>query len=246
MVQRKDEWLSLNDKLSYHKKQFEKVYRSTELFIEWLSSFLDKSAGNKICDLACGGGANIAYMQQKYPKIVFEGIEINKELVSLGNKELDKRGNRAKIFEGDLYNLNSNFKGRYKGIISFQTLSWLPGYYESICCMTELNPDWIAISSLFYEGDIDYKIECRNYTRTSDTKQYENCFYNIYSLVKIKELFNGLGYKKFDYRPFKIDIDIKKPEKAGLGTYTERLENGKRIQISGGLMLPWYFIVAYK
>ena len=23
MVQRKDEWLSLNDKLSYHKKQFE-------------------------------------------------------------------------------------------------------------------------------------------------------------------------------------------------------------------------------
>ncbi len=43
-----------------------------------------------------------------------------------------------------------------------------------------------------------------------------------------------------------FDIDIKKPEKAGLGTYTERLENGKRIQISGGLMLPWYFIVAYK
>ena len=65
-------------------------------------------------------------------------------------------------------------------------------------------------------------------------------------LPKIKELFNGLGYKKFDYRPFNIDIDIKKPEKAGLGTYTERLENGKRIQISGGLMLPWYFIVAYK
>ena len=65
-------------------------------------------------------------------------------------------------------------------------------------------------------------------------------------MVKIKELFNGLGYKKFDYRPFNIDIDIKKPEKAGLGTYTERLENGKRIQISGGLMLPWYFIVAYK
>lgn len=44
----------------------------------------------------------------------------------------------------------------------------------------------------------------------------------------------------------KLGAHLPKPEKAGLGTYTEKLEDGRRIQISGGLMLPWYFIVACK
>ena len=65
-------------------------------------------------------------------------------------------------------------------------------------------------------------------------------------MVKIRERFAELGYKKFKYKYFDIDIDLPRPEKDGLGTYTKKLEDGSRIQISAGLMLPWYFIVAYK
>lgn len=31
-----------------------------------------------------------------------------------------------------------------------------------------------------------------------------------------------------------------------IGTYTIKTEEGKRLQISVGLMMPWYFVVAYK
>ena len=150
------------------------------------------------------------------------------------------------IFELDCYHLNPDLKNRYKGIVSFQTLSWLPEYYEAIRCMTELGADWIALSSLFYEGDIDYTIQLKDYTRASNEKVYTEYYYNIYSLVKIRERFAELGYKKFKYKYFDIDIDLPRPEKDGLGTYTKKLEDGSRIQISAGLMLPWYFIVAYK
>lgn len=242
--QRKDEWL-VKDNSGYHQRQFEAPYRSTEVFVQWLDEMFSSCAKKCICDLGCGGGANIAYMARKYPSINFEGIEINEELISSGNKKLADMNN-AQIIKGDLYHLDSSLKNRYKGIISFQTLSWLPEYNEAIYSMAELEADWIALSSLFYEGDIDYTIQLKNYTRATATAMYQECYYNIYSLNKVRELFANLGYTEFKYKRFDIDVDLPKPEKAELGTYTEKLENGRRIQISGGLMLPWYFIVACK
>lgn len=47
----------MND-MDYHYKQYAKVYRSTECFVEWLerSGFLKISVQQNICDMACGGG----------------------------------------------------------------------------------------------------------------------------------------------------------------------------------------------
>ena len=55
-----------------------------------------------------------------------------------------------------------------------------------------------------------------------------------------------LGYSYFEYMPFEIDIDIPRGESMDIGTYTIKTEDGKRLQISAGLMMPWYFVVAYK
>ena len=46
--------------------------------------------------------------------------------------------------------------------------------------------------------------------------------------------------------PFEIDIDLPQTDNIDIGTYTVKLENKKRIQISAALMMPWYFIVASK
>lgn len=52
------------------------------------------------------------------------------------------------------------------------------------------------------------------------------------------------GYYNFYYEQFEIDIDIPKPQHKDIGTYTIRTEEGKRLQISAALMLPWYFVYA--
>jgi hypothetical protein len=54
------------------------------------------------------------------------------------------------------------------------------------------------------------------------------------------------GYEDFVFQPFNIDIDLPKPAHDGMGTYTEQLENGQRIQISGPVFMSWYFILARK
>ncbi len=110
--------------------------------------------------------------------------------------------------------------------------------------MIDLNPKWLALSSLFYEGRINYDTKLTNYERLDIDKAYTEVLYNIYSLPIIRDYLRDKGYTKFVYEPFIIDIDIEKSDSLDIGTYTVKKEDGGRIQISGAMMMPWYFVYA--
>lgn len=226
----------------YHYGQYRKTYRSTEVFIDWIGNKIEKS--QSVCDLACGGGANLHYMAKKYPNVKFEGIDIEPNNINIAKTMITE--SNVEVFCGDILNLPDALINKYSGITCFQTLSWLPEYNNAIRSIARLNPDWIAISSLFYDGNVEYKIEVSDYTRKENNSDRMQSYYNIYSIPRIKELFRELGYNHFEYKSFDIDIDIEKTVSDGLHTYTRRMEDGSRIQISAGLMLPWYFIIASK
>ena len=147
---------------------------------------------------------------------------------------------------GNWYDIEEDTIGKYDGIISFQTLSWLPGYKEEIKCLSEYNANWIAMSSLFFEGDIDFDIVVKEYNRNDTNAEYRKSYYNVYSLQRIKEEFYKYGYKNFNYKKFDIDVYIPIKSKSSMCTYTIKTVDGNRIQISGALLMPWYFILAYK
>jgi len=62
-------------------------------------------------------------------------------------------------------------------------------------------------------------------------RNHSTSYCNVYALKQ--------RFKRFD-----IDIDLPKGSHGGLGTYTELLADGRRLQISGPIMLSWYFILA--
>src|SRR5262249_47560280 len=97
-------------------------------------------------------------------------------------------------------------------------------------------------SSLFYDGPISCSIEVQDYTQPLRTQPYKQAFYNIYSIPLVKEALVELGYSQFGFQKFELDVDLNQPENRGMGTYTERLASGARLQISGPLLMSWYFI----
>lgn len=248
MNQDKTAWLKLVDKdaLDYHKRQFRNPYRSTIFFCNFLESLklLSKKNSKNILDIGCGGGANLNYMATRFPNSTFTGIDINKSLITRGNIIFKKiKLDNCKLEVGDLYALNKKYRGIFDGIISLQTLSWLPSYELPIKEMIKLRPEWIAISSLFYDGFVECDIKVRDYTKSGGRKS-EEAFYNVYSLKLIEDLFKKNGYKKFKYIPFVIDIDLNKNKDGRMGTYTIKTDKGSRVQISGPLLMNWYFIIA--
>ena len=67
----------------YHERQFERPYRSTILFCDWLEhiGYIRKDSCLRILDLASGAGANIYYMNKRYSNSIFIGVNINNDLV---------------------------------------------------------------------------------------------------------------------------------------------------------------------
>lgn len=110
--------------------------------------------------------------------------------------------------------------------------------------MAKINPRWTAISSLFYDGPVNAAIQIQDYSKPTGGKPYKDAFYNVYSLPLIREFLKALGYAHFDYVPFEIDCDLAQPPDRGMATYTEKLASGKRLQLSGPLLMNWHFVLA--
>jgi len=242
MKQRTTEWIEKVD-LAYHSRQFTTPFRSTVLFCEWLESLncLNADSQLNIVDIGSGQGANIYYMAERYKNSHFVGLDINQELISAGNDFFkEKQLTECRLEHGDIFSLDSKHISKFDGLMCYQTLSWLDGYEAALKEMMTLDPKWIALTSLFYDGEADCYIDVKNFLKD------KNSSYNIYSLPRIKKFLARHGYSDIQCTPFKIDIDLEKPDDGGMGTYTEILQNDDKIQIAGPLLMPWYFILARK
>ena len=145
----------------------------------------------RILDLACGAGANDIYFKKRWPDITVVGIDINPELFKMANEYASSMMVRGvSLTAGDWYNLDKKLVGEFDGIISLQSLSFMEDWRKALKAICDLNPRWIALSSLFYEGKIEYTIKLENHERLDDKGNPSGVNYNILSLPIIKDSLN--------------------------------------------------------
>lgn len=187
------------------------------------------------------------YLTRLHPHMKIHGIDIIANAFELLEEytSIEER-QHITLSQGDWYHLDEHLIGKYDGVISLQSLSWLEDWkipMENVC---RLEPEWIAMSSLFYEGKINYQIKLTDYEIPTEKRPYQETYYNIYSIPIVKEYLEDRGYTDFRYEAFDIDVDLEKPNHTDAQTYTIRTADGKRLQISGAMLMPWYFIYASK
>jgi ubiquinone/menaquinone biosynthesis C-methylase UbiE len=240
--QRLDEWIEPDERaLKYHQDQWAYPKESTIAFESFVSKNL-KSSRN-VLDLGAGAGAATAYLAKNHPKTKFTAFDYSIDLIEIGKSFSSSiETNNLNFEQGDWYHLSPNKD--YDGCISLQTLSWLPDYKEPLTAIFEnLNPSWIGLTSLFYEGDITCRIEVDEHTRNRKT------FYNVYSLPAISRLCKEYNYSLKKFFPFVIDRDLKKPDNPNLmSTYTRKciIDNSsgeERIQLSGPILMNWFMLL---
>lgn len=234
----------------YHKIQYDAPYQSTIAFADWLESELGTarfSGGRSILDIGCGAGATDYYLAKRFPGLNICGMDYRPDFVQWGNQHLkDKNVLNAHLEVSDLYQLPTRYINAFDGIISLQTLSWLEDFHLPLTNMMALQPSWIALTSLFYEGEITVHAQVTDYTRQTDDGSPLTAPYNVYAMPKVRELFAQGGYRQFRYIPFEIGIDLQRPADTGLGTYTVQTKENKRLQFSGPVFMSWYFVLAEK
>jgi ubiquinone/menaquinone biosynthesis C-methylase UbiE len=240
-------WFS-DKHLDYHLRQFREPYRSTVHLIKFVCQTLgDLQGPRRGIDVGCGAGANIYWFSKSFGETKWVGLDIVENLLHLGRSVFTKlgMGNQVDFITGDFYNLENYFEGHcFDLVLSIQTLSWLPEY-EGILpkLFTLAKPGgFVFVTSLFTDFHVEAKIKIVEYPQNDDWKGVGPCYYNIYCYDRFKDFCLQHGAEQVIAEDFWIDVDLVPPENRLMGTYTQTLENGLRLQCSGPLMMPWKFI----
>jgi SAM-dependent methyltransferase len=236
-------WSEINPKHKYFVNQSENLFESTKEAFEILKK--KKLINLNTLDLACGNGENLFFLKKKYNnKKYCLGLDFNKKLIKLCSKYNHFKNLEFKY--GNILKLNKNLIDKFKLITSFQTLSWLNNYEKASLEMIKLNSDFIFISSLFWEGLIDFNIKLNILKNKNWPKQkLYSKYYNIYSLNNFLSFYKKNNYKTILCKRFLIKKTLKNNFNYNMGTYTIKNKK-KNIQISGPLIMNWYFIIFKK
>lgn len=232
--QLKDKKFSITSLKKYAEKKQER-----DKFIEELITPFIRDKSLKILDACCGIGQVSYYLSKISPKSVFLGIDQTQCFIDEARKLYEN--NNITFAVSNVYNLPSKYPKEFDISISHGTISWLPYYEEMLKTLVAVTKKHIFLSSLFYDGDIDFEIKVREFKKEAGKDDY-NAFYNVYSFPRFKKFVYGLGVKNIEAYNFEIDIDIPKPLLDQMGTYTVKLASGKRLQISGAVVMLWKII----
>jgi SAM-dependent methyltransferase len=227
------------NRLPYHLRQFETPYRSTVHLGRFIERVIGSPEGEAL-DVACGAGANISYLAGVLPGLRWTGVDLAGEMLfPIGASEFARRGVSARLLEADLFRLTDAFPDeRFDLVLSIQTLLGLPGYERALDQLMAVTRGWLVVTSLFTDYDVDVRVEATDRTRP------EGCrgpfYYNVYGVSRFRDECFARGCREFVTEDFEIDVDLPSCSR-GMQTYTRRLADGRRLQCSGPLHMPWKF-----
>lgn len=190
-----------------------------------------------IADIACGSGTLTYHINKIYPSANYILVDLNDDAINLAKENI--KNENAQFLCESIYNLSSIDTASCDLVFCWQTLSWIENPEKALKELIRIcKPNGkIFASSLFnknYDVDIYSKVLDKT-SKSSDEELFVN--YNTYSEKTIR-LWVSNNFQKLIIHPFETSIDFEYNGR-GLGTNTIKLDTGKRIQVSGGMLLNW-------
>jgi ubiquinone/menaquinone biosynthesis C-methylase UbiE len=212
-----------------------------KFFEELMTPYIADQTPLSILDACCGIGDLSYFLSQLNPNAHFTGVDKAEFLINEASANFSNPN--VNFLQGDIYALSEQFGQKSFDVsVCKQTLSWLPGYEQPVAELMAVTRRAVFLSSLFYDGRIDFETRVREYTTDAGRHSY-NAFYNVYSFPIFREYCLDSGAKDVAGFDFNIGIDLPRPENPDrMGTYTVRLQSGQRLQISAALLMPWKIV----
>lgn len=231
--------------LQYHLRQYEAMYETTRWLMQLVDDVEAPRPGDRILDVACGAGANCFHMARHWPDARVVGVDLDDELLSIARQRVpaDLAG-RLAYQSADMFALDARFPDRpfaYTSLMHTLLLYPIDDCPKILRALFAVTRRWVVLSSLFNDKRMDVQAHIRDYVRYGDDTRQEH-IYTVLCAQRFRETCLRLGARDVVFRDFEIGIDLQGPPEGGLGTYTRRLDDGRRLQFSGALYLPWKFV----
>jgi len=225
-----------------HAGMFQRELRSIARLKEVIrESGMNCAAVKRVGDIAGGLGQHAYHLRDVFPNASFEVIDILPEQIEEA-KRLHKEMGIADRFSanvGDIYHLPA---AQYDVTLCWNTIFVLDDEQEAVRQLVHATKPGghVFFSLLLNTHDVDLKTTIIDYTRAS-SKDNAHMSYNTYAQERFIAFCRSLGVKEASAHEFVMDIDLENRFQ-GVGTYTLKLEDGKRLQVSGGLLMRWAIV----
>lgn len=208
-----------------------------QLLLEKIIAANKPTAHAQIADIACGAGTLSYHISKLFPEAHFSLIDVNKSALELAGNVLKDVKNKQ-LLEGSIYDLSA-FKEKFDIIFCWMTLLALDKPKEALdqLLSTVKTGGKLYASTLFnFNHDVDVYAHFVDHTRESGK---EGIFmqYNTFSMHTLDKWLSGKvsSYKVHEFNP---ETDFEYNGK-GIGTFTVMTKEGKRLQVSGGMLMSW-------
>jgi trans-aconitate methyltransferase len=224
----------------YHMKQYETMFECTRGLLEFMDECVGEMGERRIADVACGAGANIVHMLRRWPQSRVSGYTLEEHEVEFARAHLpvDLADRCDGYVPMDFFQIQEKVAADTVDIATImQTIFfWPPDEAEAILqSLMHMSSDWVFISGLFDRHNMDVTMKIRDHAKNCDVQ------YCIFDIPKWEERCKRLGAVEVVMKHFEIGIDLEAPMEGGTGSWTQKTDDGRRLQFSGAVPLPWYF-----
>jgi SAM-dependent methyltransferase len=228
--------------IDYHLRQFREPYRSSVALGDFLQRHRLNPLHGEALDVGCGAGANLFYLSSLFPEVCWTGVDLAGSVLFPHTQQLFfERGINAQLITGDFFQLDRLVNNRkFELVLCIQTFTVLPSYDRLLEQLLKVTEGWLVLTSPFTDFNVDARIEVRDYTWPP--QEQGSHFSSVFSLPRLRAFCESRGFREWIVEDFEIDKDLPIPPSGGLTTYTQRLADGRRLQFTGPIFLPWKFI----
>jgi ubiquinone/menaquinone biosynthesis C-methylase UbiE len=203
-----------------------------------------RDAPVRVADIACGHGHVCYHLAGLYPFATFALADLNRLMLDEARRLLGE-GPRFEYRNADVQRLPAEWAGRFDCVVCWQTLSWLDDYRVPVAQLAALlRPGGFLYVSTLINMAHDVDVYARVVDHTRPSSRGHSYQYNTYSWSRFESHLRSCGLEPRPH-PFEIGVDLP-GRPAGLGTYTLPLADGRRLQVSGGMLMNWVIVEAEK
>jgi len=211
-----------------------KKYERFQFLINELSPTL-KNTGT-LLDIGCAKGEFIYLSKEKYPQIKYTGFDYAQELIDIAHAEPKLRD--VEFIQGDVQKLNLN------RTFDVTLMSGVLTIFDDFEKVLELMVKHTSVNGRGFifgrisRQDIDVLIRFRNNFAGSDTWESG---WNLFSLKSIESALTKLGCTQIEALPFELNMNLERTDNP-VKSYTEQLENGKKLIIAANIVADFHLI----
>lgn len=228
----------------YHLRQYEQCYETTTGLMQLAEDCVGSIDSRRVLDVACGAGANVHHMLKRWSDCQVTGIDLDDAALAYAREHTSvAHVSRCRFEKGNMFELQQQYeRGAFHIATLMHTLLLFdPDDYPKILrSMVSVTSEWIFLSALFTDKQMDVTSLIRDYVRFGKDSK-ESLLYSVFCMSRFRRVCAELGVKEVIFRDFEISIDLAGPAQGGVGTYTVKREDGVRLQFTGAVYLPWKF-----